>query len=124
MRILLATCTVYTWLIGRVSTVTGTVDTRPIVEFFVVKRLRIDLTRVCVPHALTHGFPYVACGDSHCLPLLTPASSGGPLSLGHHRHFASAWSSRAGTLHPPLPHHFAGVLFDDFICFPLFTFGC
>jgi hypothetical protein len=36
MRILLATCTVYTWLIGRVSTVTGTVDTRPIVEFFVV----------------------------------------------------------------------------------------
>jgi hypothetical protein len=36
MRPLLATCTVYTWLIGRVSTVTGTVDTRPIVEFFVV----------------------------------------------------------------------------------------
>jgi len=37
MRPLLATCTVYTWLIGRVSTVTYTVDTRPIVEFFVVK---------------------------------------------------------------------------------------
>jgi hypothetical protein len=36
MRIPLATCTVYTWLIGRVSTVTGIVDTRPIVEFFVV----------------------------------------------------------------------------------------
>jgi hypothetical protein len=36
MRPLLATCTVYTWLIGRVSTVTGTVDTRPIAEFFVV----------------------------------------------------------------------------------------
>jgi hypothetical protein len=29
-------CTVYTWLIRRVSTVTGTVDTQPIVEFFVV----------------------------------------------------------------------------------------
>jgi hypothetical protein len=38
MRILLATCTVYTWLIGHVSIVTGTIDTRSIVEFFVVER--------------------------------------------------------------------------------------
>jgi hypothetical protein len=49
MRPLLATCTVYTWLIGRVSTVTGTVDTRPIVEFFVVITIKCQRINGGVP---------------------------------------------------------------------------
>jgi len=49
MRIFLATCTVYTWLIGRVSTVTGTVDTRPIVEFFVVITIKCQRINGGVP---------------------------------------------------------------------------
>jgi hypothetical protein len=62
MRPLLATCTVYTWLIGRVSTVTSTVDTRLIVEFFVVIARNLPRSfRACLDALfnLTHFFSFL-----------------------------------------------------------------